>query len=53
MTAVSAANIPERAEASSRGMLSRRWKELASPCVNVFGAPGAEAHDVLHPKFRD
>jgi hypothetical protein len=30
----------------------RCWKELATASVNVFGAHGAEAHDVLHPKIR-
>ena len=30
----------------------RRWKELASSCVNVFGANPRQAHDVLHPNFR-
>jgi hypothetical protein len=49
---VSAANIPSRTDESSSGTLSRRWKELASSCVNVFGANPRHAYEGLDPNFR-
>jgi hypothetical protein len=30
----------------------RRWKELASSCVKVFGANPRQAHEGLDPNFR-